>query len=154
MKDMVIVGIGNTIRCDDGIGIYVARRIKTLFAKQAIDIKEAHSGGLDILHMLSGYRRAVVIDAIQQKGAKPGEFIRLTQDELLSVRPLYSSHKLGIYSALRIAQALGMDMPEQIIIYAIYAQRTACFGKLMSPKMRKAVKKIAALVRKEKILWQ
>lgn len=149
MSDTVILGIGNTTCCDDGIGIQVARRLKTLLPQFASQIKETQLGGIDILNKLSGYKRAIIIDAIREKAAKPGEFIRFTLDGLGAGRPIYSSHKLGIFIALRIAYSLRINMPEEIIIYAVYAQCLDTYSEKMSPLMRKALNKVANLVKKE-----
>ncbi|MBS3784838.1 MAG: hydrogenase maturation protease, partial [Anaerolineae bacterium] len=64
MKTLVL-GMGNTILCDDGVGIYVVREVADRFQQEQVDFSEASVGGLRILDVIGGYERVIMVDAIQ-----------------------------------------------------------------------------------------
>ncbi|MGD8245396.1 MAG: hydrogenase maturation protease, partial [Anaerolineae bacterium] len=69
----LVLGMGNTILCDDGIGIYVVRQVAQRFQRENVDFSEASVGGLRILDVIGGYKRVIMVDAIQTRDGKPGE---------------------------------------------------------------------------------
>lgn len=71
MKTLVL-GMGNPILCDDGVGIRVARVLLEKPQLPDVTIEEFSLAGMDLLELLSGYDRAIIIDAIEADGAKPG----------------------------------------------------------------------------------
>jgi hydrogenase maturation protease len=69
---ILVLGVGNPILSDDGVGIHVARELKKRKAK-GIDVEELAASGLEFLDVVRGYDKVIIIDAIQTKGGKPGE---------------------------------------------------------------------------------
>ena len=61
----IVIGLGNPVLSDDGVGPRVAAELKLLSEKDDILVKEANTGGLGLLDLLAGYDRAIIIDAIQ-----------------------------------------------------------------------------------------
>ena len=117
----LIVGLGNTILSDDGAGVFVARMLRKDLAGVA-DIIEAETAGLDLMEMLSGYERAILVDAINLDGELPGTVFRLRPDDLKITPRLSSSHDIDIVTALALGRRLGFEMPDDVIIYAVQVE--------------------------------
>jgi len=69
----LILGLGNSVRADDGVGLYVARSLQEKINSPDIIISESPGAGLDILELLTGYDRVILIDAIQTVGGQAGQ---------------------------------------------------------------------------------
>ena len=71
MKTLVL-GLGNPILSDDGVGLRVARELENRLDQQEVTVVETSMAGLDLLDLLAGYDRAIIVDAIQTVGGKVG----------------------------------------------------------------------------------
>ena len=58
-KQILILGIGNTIRGDDGVGIYLARKLRGILPRR-FEIRESAAGGFDLLEAIYGYDKVTV----------------------------------------------------------------------------------------------
>jgi len=114
----VIIGLGNTVLSDDGAGIYVARELKERLGS-SFDVIEAELAGLDLMEMMRGYDRAVIIDAIKLDGEEPGTVFKLTIDDIRITPRLASCHDIDLVTALELGKRLGLKMPDQVTIYAV-----------------------------------
>jgi hydrogenase maturation protease len=74
------------------------------------------TGGLDLLQVLEGWKRVVVIDAACV-GQEPGQFVRFTPDQvrLAQAADSFSFHHTGLSEVLALADALGRVLPEMVI---------------------------------------
>ena len=74
---VVIIGIGNIIRSDDGLGIHVIRRLRaSRSAMDDVEMIEGGTAGLLLLPHLASARRVIIVDAINV-GQPPGTLVRL-----------------------------------------------------------------------------
>lgn len=76
MEKTLVLGLGNPILSDDGVGLRVAAGLEGRLG-EGVTVIEASLAGLDLLELLSGYDRAIIIDAIQTEGGQPGRIYRL-----------------------------------------------------------------------------
>ena len=149
MKTLVL-GLGNDILCDDGVGIYVARELKkTLLNHKDISVAEASLAGLGLLDILAGYDKVIVIDAIQTKGGKAGQIHRLNSNDFASTRHTASTHNVNFASALELGNKLGLSLPKEIVIFAIEVSDVTTFSEACTPKVKNAIPKCVDLVLKE-----
>ena len=65
MNDLLILGIGNEILTDDGIGIKIIKDIQNQKQPIQADYKTASTGGLEILEIICNYKKAIIVDAIK-----------------------------------------------------------------------------------------
>ena len=105
---ILVAGIGNTIRGDDGIGIYLTRRLKKVLPSR-FDVKELSAGGLDLMQAISGYDKAILIDAIQTSGGATGEVYRLSLEDFKHSSNLSSTHALGLKEAVKLGIELAAE---------------------------------------------
>ena len=148
----VVLGLGNTVLRDDGVGIYAARALREELGSIA-DVIEAELAGMDLIEMLRGYDRAIIIDAIQLNGEKPGTVFRLKPDDMRITPRLASFHDIDIVTALALGSRLGFKMPEDVTIFAVQAEDILTLEEGCLPSVEGAipglVAEIASMVRGE-----
>ena len=138
MKTLVL-GLGNPILSDDGVGLRVAAGLKAVVDQPDISIVQTELGGLNLLELLVGYDRAIIIDAIQTHKGKPGHIHRLTPDSLQGTRHTDSTHGIDFASIIELGKRLGLAMPREILIFAIEAKDVYSFGEDCSPEVKEAI---------------
>jgi hydrogenase maturation protease len=142
----LILGIGNTVLTDDGVGCKVAQRLeKRLRGRSNITVKETAVSGLSLLDEITGYERLIIIDAIQTHDGKPGAIYKLSPSDFKTGR-MAIIHDLGLVSTLELGRRLEMDMPREVVIFAIEAKEMATFSEKLSPEVEKAVPKAVEVV--------
>lgn len=145
----LILGIGNTILTDDGVGCAVARRLqKRLRRRSDITVKETSLSGLSLLEEMAGYERLIIIDSIQTKGSKPGAIYKLSPSDF-KIGHMAIIHDMGLFSALELGRKLGMEMPCEVVIYAIEAKDITTFSEECTPEVKKAIPKAVGRVLRE-----
>ena len=115
----IVIGLGNTILTDDGVGIYAARELKKHVLEQDIEIAEASLAGMRLLEIVNGYDRLIIVDSIKTENGTPGQIYRLEPDKMNMPMRLSSLHDTDLLSALKLGEKLGYSMPADVIIIAI-----------------------------------
>ena len=139
----VVVGLGNPILGDDGVGVRVARAVQAQVTDPALDFLEVSLGGLALAECLEGYDRAILIDAIQTRGGAPGAVYRLTLDDVPSYHA-DSAHDASLKAALELIRLQGGRVPGEIVIVAVEAVNLFEFGEELTPAVAAAVPAAAA----------
>jgi hydrogenase maturation protease len=143
----IIIGLGNPILTDDGVGVKVAQLLEEtidLDAHPDLTITEASVGGLRLMESLLGYDRVVLIDAyyLNQETTKPGKIHHLSLDDLRSVSPTQhstSAHDTSLVTALDAADKMGYKVPQDFIIYAVEVENILEFSETPTPAVAKAI---------------
>ena len=148
MKTLVL-GLGNSILSDDGVGLYIARELKNFLNREEITIAEACLGGLGLLDLMVGYDKVIIIDAIQTKEGKVGQIYRLKSKEFNATRHASSIHSVNFTTALELGHQLELAMPQQIVIFAIEVVDISTFSEECTPEVQKAIPKCVEMVLQE-----
>lgn len=150
-----IIGLGNPILGDDGVGWKVAEQIeKEIEAKQAlyphlcIDIQKFSLGGLSLMEQMIDTDAVILIDAIQTADQPFGSVYRLNLDELpnFSAAHTTSAHDTSIQNALQAGKLMGAQLPDIIKIVAIEAEKVYEFSEQLSPAVEQAIPKACQAV--------
>ncbi len=122
-KRCLILGLGNPLRGDDGVGPRVVAELLRRGLPDGVEVVDGGTRGLDLLHLLEGWEQAIIVDAAML-GRNPGEYVRFTPEEahLLGTLVPLSSHAAQLADVLTLARALGRRLPD-IIIYGIQPER-------------------------------
>ena len=75
MKTLVL-GIGNPILQDDGVGIHVINELRPHLKNSKVTMDIAYTGGMNLLDMIRGFDKVILVDAIKQENSKTGEVKR------------------------------------------------------------------------------
>jgi hydrogenase maturation protease len=145
-----IIGIGNTILSDDGVGIYAAREVRRrLLAEDCLvqaDVVESEVGGFALMELMAGWRRVILVDSIQFDDLSPGSVIRIEPQDLRTSLKLRSVHEIDLPTALELGRRLGFEMPREVIIFGIQAEDAWTLGESLTDAgtrgMREAVERI------------
>jgi len=137
----LVLGLGNTILGDDGIGIRVVREIrKTWAGHPQIELVEASLAGMVLLDVITGFDKVIVVDAIMTDDPNPAGFIyELTLDDLGEVILPYASHALDLKTTIELGKRLGYKMPATVQIYAIKIEENTLFTEVLTPPVEKAL---------------
>ena len=147
----LIIGLGNTIITDDGAGIKVVQRLRRRVHDPNVDMVELSIGGLELLDLIVGYDRLILVDTIRTLNGTPGSILKLGLDDLDSTSHLSSPHDIGFKEAMAIGKRLGLDVPKQVFIYAIEPQNITTFGEQCTPKVSKMIPQLVDLIIKEQL---
>ncbi len=141
MKTLV-VGIGSTIRRDDGVGVRAARRFKAR-SSNSVDVIELGTAGLSLLDFVEGFDRLVVIDAIVT-GAPPGTVYQLTGKEVTKTVHLGIGHEADLPTALSLGRKLSRRMPADVVVVAVEAADITTFSEELTPEVASAMPEVQA----------
>lgn len=147
----LLIGLGNPILGDDGVGWVVAEQISTIIAnrqqpivnRQDIEVDCVSLGGLSLMERLTGAERVILVDSIFT-GSKPVGTVshfRLNDLPDLTGGHSASAHDTSLRKALNVGRRLDIPLPsdENVIIVAIEAENVYDFGQELSPAVAKAV---------------
>lgn len=135
----LILGLGNPILSDDGVGCQIAIALKDRLKEPEIDVLEASVAGLDFLDLLTGYDTTIIIDAIQTGEGRPGQIYRLGPEVMTDTRHASTPHDVNLATALELGRKLGLPLPQQITIFAIEVADASHFGEQCTPRVQEAI---------------
>lgn len=146
---VLILGVGNPILSDDGVGIHVARELKKR-KMPGVDVEELAASGLELLDVVRGYDKVVIIDAIQTTKGTPGELHILEEKDFEKSIHGASPHGINIATALALGRKLvPNEMPKEVVFFAVEAEDLVNVSERLTPKVAKALPRIVEQVRKE-----
>jgi hydrogenase maturation protease len=146
----LILGLGNPILTDDGVGINIARKIKE--ENPELEVVETSEGGFALLDHIAGCDKLIIIDAIKTGKGKPGELYKLAREDLKPAVDFSSSHGVDITAALEVGEALGYTMPQSVSIYAVEIRDNTTFGEQCTKEVEERIPFIAnQIVEEEKL---
>ena len=141
----LILGLGNPLLGDDAIGLKVAGRLRDrLLGRDDVDVQEDEAGGLRLMERLTGYQRAIIVDAIVS-GGTPGTICRMESGDVPTQRTAIA-HGIDLPRALALGRQLGYPMPAEVRIVAIEAESVLEFRHDMTPAVAAAVEPAVAAV--------
>lgn len=149
----LIVGLGNPILGDDGVGWCIAETVR-----QALDVRGwlpnveldcFALGGLSLMERLVGYDRVIIIDALQM-GSQPGTLGSFRLEELPNFSSANSTsvHDTSLQNALRLGRQMGAHLPEEVLVVGVEAHQLYDFSEELSPEVAAAVEPAAQMVLK------
>jgi len=135
----VIVGLGNDIMCDDGVGIAVIRRLPLcVTTNPLVDCIELPWAGLSLLDVLRNRQWAIIVDCLITGRWTPGTVKKLSENDIGGSVRLLSYHDISYPAALRLGRELGWMLPDDVTIIAIEGQDVYDFGEQLSPRVDEA----------------
>jgi hydrogenase maturation protease len=142
----LVVGLGNPLRGDDGIGPLVAEAFaRSLPPDAEVEVDEVPEGGLRLMERLVGHDAAILVDALRSGEHPVGSVLRLEVDDL-PTRHAASSHDLSLAAAIDLARSIGLQVPARPMIVAVEVAKVAEFSAECTPKVQGAVPAAVAAV--------
>ncbi len=146
----IVLGIGNVILSDDGVGIHVSREIKKRIIDKNVTVDEAITGGMNLLDLIIGYDKAIIIDAVKSKDDEHGLVRRIPLSDFNTLHSC-NPHDVSLMEAIEMAKKMGEKrIPEQIIVIGIMMKEIPCeFGETLSDEIQATVPKAIKLTLNE-----
>ncbi|KPJ68530.1 MAG: hypothetical protein AMJ43_00105 [Coxiella sp. DG_40] len=142
---MLIVGLGNILLKDEGIGVHIAKELQKQNLPGNVEVIDGGTAGLDVLLSAIDVDKLVIIDAFRA-GKKPGNIYKISlnnkqKDRLIQIFSQetiskISLHQVGLLDALSIAEKINIA-PEEIVIIGVEPAEIDCGLELTEPVMRK-----------------
>ena len=146
MKKTLILGVGNLLLKDEGIGIHAIRELEKENLPPDVSLMDGGTGGLHLISWLQDYERIIMIDATLDDN--PPGTIRLIQPRYASDFPhLMSAHEIGLRDMIE-AMSLTGNLPE-ILLIVISAMNINEVGTDLSPEIQAVLPEIVQLVKKQ-----
>jgi hydrogenase maturation protease len=141
----MLIGLGNLIMGDEGVGVHVMRRLEGEYAfEPRVELVDGGTSGLDLLPLLKDQRRLLLIDALAAD-APPGS-IRIIRDQAIksALTEKVSLHHLGIADLLALAELLDYAPPEIVLIGIVPERLEMELG--LSQRLRARMPEVTATV--------
>lgn len=116
-KDVLILGVGNLLLGDEGVGVHVAQQLLQLPLPGNVEVLDGGTVGYELLPYLEGKAQVILVDAVHAD-CEPGTLLRFDEADAELQWPLsYSSHQSGLRELLNGAKML--VPPPEIVVYGI-----------------------------------
>jgi len=147
----LVLGIGNPILGDDGVGFHIAQELAKEIEDKNIDVKDTSIDGLNLLELIVGYDKVIIIDAIMTEDGEVGEIYRLRPENFVkTVHPTTSPHNANLATAIEIGKKfLVGQMPAKVVVFAVNIQEVTEFTEEMTRKVKEAISRAVNLVLEE-----
>jgi hydrogenase maturation protease len=112
----VVLGLGNTLHTDDGIGPQAIERLRS-DARVPADVALIEGGtlGLELLTYIWDCSYLLVLDAVDV-GQPPGTLVRMSSDEVQSLPGKGSVHQMGVADLIVALRVLASRTPEIVLL--------------------------------------
>ncbi len=142
----IVLGVGNPILQDDGVGIHVIYELRKQLKDSRVKVDIAYTGGMNLLDIVRGFDKVILVDAIKLDSNKTGEVKRLTLTEAPTIHSC-NPHDISFSEALLLAKQLGeKHLPKEIVVIGITVKNTNDFGEHLSSEVASAIPGAVALV--------
>ena len=155
MKTLV-VGLGNPILGDDGVGWRIAERVQQRVQHDSafrilhsdIDVDCVSLGGLSLMERLIGYQHAIVIDSIGTGQHPIGAAYHFRLDDVYDPTSGHTTaaHDVSLMTAIQIGRSLGATLPDRIDVVAIESPYVYDFSEELTPTVAAAVPQAVEMV--------
>jgi len=147
-RPVVVLGLGNPLMGDEGIGVHLIERLAASGEQYpSVDFIDAGTGGLSVLHLLDGRRKAIIIDCAFMD-EPPGAIRRFTPEDVRSRKVLahQSLHEADLIRIIEMARQLG-QAPEQIVIFGIQPEQVRAGSELSRTLVEKTDEYVSLILR-------
>lgn len=147
----LVLGIGNSILGDDGVGVIITQKLSAKIRDDNIDVLDVNIDGLNLLEVIVGYNKLVVVDAIMTEKGEVGEIYRFKPEMICDPsRSSISPHHFNLVSTIEIGKKLFPDeMPEETIVFAVKVEDVTSVTEKMTKKVEAAIPEVVSLILKE-----
>ncbi len=148
----LVVGLGNPILGDDGVGWRVAEQVERRLPKfpmtSEVSVDCAALGGLSLMELLIGYERVILIDAIGTGQTPIGAVYHFQLDERYDPAAGHTTaaHDVSLVTAIQIGRSLGAELPHDITVVAIESPYVYDFSEELTAPVAAAVPQAVEMV--------
>ncbi|KAA3641979.1 MAG: hypothetical protein DWQ07_25625 [Chloroflexi bacterium] len=156
----LLIGLGNPILGDDGIGWRVVEAVESKLAgtfwrdvefQRDVDVQYLSLGGLALMENMQGYHDVLVVDSITTGKYPIGTILSMPLSALpnLSAGHTTAAHDTSLQTALETGRKMELDLPENVWVVAVEVEQNFDFSEELSPKVLASIPKAAEVVLKQ-----
>jgi len=145
-KKVAVLGLGNPVLGDDGVGLRVAAEMERLLGNETIEgvtVMTGTRGGFELIDLLAGFTHAIIIDSLEIPGSTPGHIRQLDLEHFSGSARLVGGHELSVANAFELAATMGVEMPGTVEIYGVEGDDMRTLSEEMSPPVAAMVGPLA-----------
>ena len=133
----LVLGLGNDLAGDDAVGIVAVRRLRERLDGD-VDVVESSASGMALIEILSGYERAIIVDAMRTGRQPAGTIVRMDLSEVGDV-VAPSLHQAGLPELAAVADRSAIAFPSETAVLAVEVEDPFTLGAPMTPAVEAAV---------------
>jgi len=117
-RKVAVIGVGNLLMGDEGVGIAVVRRLEKVVISDELEIIDAGTSFFTMVSELRRFQKVIIVDAVHGREA-PGSVYRFTMEDVEGKKDsVLSLHDFGVFESIRLERLIA-PMPEEIIFYGV-----------------------------------
>ena len=146
-KRILVLGVGNLLLSDEGVGVHVAQRMMTMAMPPEVQIVEGGTDGFGLVNVITQADRMILIDAVRG-GGQPGSIYRFEIEDCPPYPDIFktSVHQISILEVINLSSLIG-STPRTTII----GIEPACMemGMELSPVVAAKVPRVIQMIKEE-----
>jgi hydrogenase maturation protease len=133
---ILILGMGNDILTDDGVGIKITKVLEKKFPFPNIIYDTLSLGGLEIIEYIKNFKVVIIIDAIKTLNGIPGTVYQFVPEDFKETTHLSNVHDISFLTSLKLAKQLDIPIPEKVHVIAIEIVEDMVFSNDFTPQVQ------------------
>jgi hydrogenase maturation protease len=129
----LILGLGNEILTDDGIGLKIVSDLQKTNTEPGLDFRTSALGGLELLDIIRDYDEVIIVDAMKTGQVPPGTVQTFVPEDFRDTLHLSNLHDIGFLTALELGKRTGLEIPCSIRIIGVEIIEDQVFSEKFSP---------------------
>jgi hydrogenase maturation protease len=146
-KRILVLGVGNLLLSDEGVGVHVAQRMMTMVMPPEVQVVEGGTDGFGLINVITEADRMILIDAVRG-GGQPGSIYRFEIEDCPPYPDMFktSVHQISILEVINLSSLIG-STPRTTII----GIEPACMemGMELSPAVEAKVPRVIQMIKEE-----
>lgn len=144
-KRTVIIGVGNLLLGDEGIGIHVVEELSKRNLPANVEVIDGGTGGVALLSLMEGANKVIIVDAVLG-GNSPGKIYVLDAERLMKgVVKFISLHEMDLLSTLMIGRELS-KLPPELILVGVEPKNYQEYNMDLSPEVEAVIPKVIDVI--------
>ncbi|MEM2144558.1 MAG: HyaD/HybD family hydrogenase maturation endopeptidase [Candidatus Jordarchaeaceae archaeon] len=144
-KRVVIIGVGNLLLGDEGVGIHVVEELSKRNLPANVAVIDGGTGGVALLSLMEGAGKVIIVDAVLG-GNSPGKIYVLDAERLMKgVVKFISLHEMDLLSTLMIGRELG-KLPPELILVGVEPKNYEEYNMDLSPEVEAVIPKVIEII--------
>jgi hydrogenase maturation protease len=149
-KNILVIGLGNPILGDDGVGWRIVEKVRSEIKSTSskwnqnpriVDFDTLSLGGIGLMEVMIDYNFAIIVDAMRTHTKSIGEVTTFTLDDFPTSIKSHtgSSHDMSLDTAISMGRRMGFKIPKKIFIVGVEADSDYVFSEELTPQVEKAI---------------
>lgn len=144
---ILVMGVGNILRSDDGFADAVLQRLEQEDLPESVELFDAGTSAIDLMEVFNGRQKLIVLDAVRG-GQKPGTLYRFSPDQVEDqALPMNTLHQVSLLETLKLGELVDCK-PQETVVIGCQPENTD-LGIGLSEAVEAQIERAAGLALKE-----